>query len=102
MNPSASAKVLLTGALIFALPLAAQAAPTRSDLMTPASIEVRYDDLNLSATSGVETLKRRIQGAAGRVCSYLDLRQPRRISEYRECVREASDRALAQVNLGNR
>lgn len=99
MNSSIPVKVLLIGALAVGASLTAHSASDSGSIMPPASVEIRFDDLNLAATSGMQTLRRRIQDAAGRVCSYLDLRQPRRASEFRTCVRDASDKALAQVSL---
>jgi UrcA family protein len=61
-------------------------------------IKVRYDDLNLSHPMGVQVLKHRIQRAAQYVCGLNDTRDLERMWLYRECIREAADRALAQVS----
>ena len=61
-------------------------------------IKVRYDDLNLSHPMGVQVLKHRIQHAAQYVCGPKDTRDLERMWLYLECIREAADRALAQVS----
>lgn len=47
---------------------AAMAAPTFADAPSAPQATVRYSDLDLSASSGVQTLYHRIKNAAFRVC----------------------------------
>jgi UrcA family protein len=60
---------------------------------------VRYDDLNLSSRAGREALLARIRQAADTVCSALDDGSISALAAYHDCVRDAQDRARAQVKL---
>ena len=62
------------------------------------AVRVRYDDLNLSAPAGVDTLKRRVSKAAAQVCADQYGSDPLGRILWRGCVRRATDNALAQVN----
>jgi UrcA family protein len=61
------------------------------------AVTVRYDDLNLSAPAGVNTLKRRVSSAAAQVCADKYGSDPigRVLTE--SCVHRTTKRALAQV-----
>ncbi|HEY0802044.1 MAG TPA: UrcA family protein [Steroidobacteraceae bacterium] len=66
----------------------------------PPHITIRYEDLNLASASGVATLKHRIAHATEAVCGDLSTSVLRLSTQYRRCVKDASDRALAQVTWG--
>ena len=65
-------------------------------------VRVRYDDLNLGTETGVATLTRRVRWAAEQVCDNFDPRDLRSSTEFRNCVTEASNQALASVRLARR
>jgi UrcA family protein len=69
---------------------------------TPAvdvpSVSVRYDDLNLSTTAGVDTLYRRISAAARQVCPLGDLRDLQRVLAADRCQAAAVTKAVSEVN----
>ena len=62
------------------------------------SVRVRYDDLNLSTSSGVNTLYRRIASAAREVCPDLYSRDPRVVLAAQHCQAAAIARAVSEVN----
>jgi len=61
------------------------------------AVVVRYDDLNLSASAGVDALKRRVSRAAAQVCAYPYGSDPLGRMEQLGCMRRATEQALAQV-----
>ena len=61
------------------------------------AVTVRYDDLNLSAMSGVDTLNRRVSRAAAQVCVGAYGSDPLGRLRQNRCIRRATDNALAQV-----
>ena len=67
-----------------------------------AAVTVQYGDLNLSAPEGVDTLKRRLSSAAQQVCADEYRFDPFSKFLVQGCVREATDKALAQVNWPNK
>jgi UrcA family protein len=73
-------------------------AATSADSDVPKLL-VRYDDLNLSSTSGVRTLWRRIHNAAETVCAEGgDTRDLRVRLAYTQCVNQAAHVAVEQVH----
>jgi UrcA family protein len=62
------------------------------------SIEVEYTDINLATEAGAESLYYRIVRAARTACGPTDSRSSRVMSEYRGCLRQAIDTAVAEVN----
>jgi UrcA family protein len=59
-------------------------------------IKVRYDDLRVSTPAGLQTLELRVRAAARRVCSVGGTQPLRMEKHYRDCVRDAEDRAFAE------
>jgi UrcA family protein len=64
-----------------------------------ASVRVGFADLNLASQAGVDTLRRRIRGAAETVCGPSISLEILRSVEHRRCVADASNRAFAQLRL---
>jgi len=62
------------------------------------SVAVRYDDLNLSTTNGVNTLYHRISAAAREVCPDVYSRDPNVILAGRHCQADAIAKAVREVN----
>jgi len=62
------------------------------------SVAVRYDDLNLSTTTGVNTLYHRISAAAREVCPDVYSRDPNVILAGRHCQADAIAKAVREVN----
>lgn len=60
---------------------------------------VRFNDLDVATPTGAETLDRRIQSAARRVCQYTQVRAHSKIipEEYRDCLANALAGARQQV-----
>jgi UrcA family protein len=79
--------------------VAAQVAPARATEPETNTIMVRYGDLNLSARAGVDVLHRRIRAATEIVCGGDEIRDLSQAVRYRSCVKLATARALAKVEL---
>ena len=62
------------------------------------SVSVRYDDLNLATTAGVNTLYRRISFAARDVCPDIYSRDTNIVLAAHRCQAAAIARAVSQVN----
>jgi UrcA family protein len=77
---------------------ATQAATAQATEPEANSITVHYDDLNLSTRAGVDVLQKRIRTASRIVCGneFADFSQ---VARYRSCVRLATAKALAKVEL---
>ncbi len=67
------------------------------DVDAPA-VKVRYDDLNLATTDGVNTLYRRISRAARQVCPLSDLRDLHMFLAAERCQAAAVAKAVSEVN----
>jgi UrcA family protein len=63
----------------------------------PASIKVRFGDLDLSTTTGAQTLYRRIAAAASEVCGY-EGRGLTEVAVWNSCYRGAIADAVTKVN----
>jgi len=61
-------------------------------------VTVRFGNLDLSKSQGVETLYRRIRAAAEQVCAPLDERDLARHMRFNACVRSAISTAVANVD----
>jgi UrcA family protein len=59
---------------------------------------VRFADLDLNKDAGVERLYARLRHAAEAVCGSVDARDLARLSQHEACLREALDRAVADVH----
>jgi UrcA family protein len=64
----------------------------------PPSVAVRYDDLNLASSAGVEALYRRIARAARAVCPDEHSREMAVVSASERCQANAVAEAVRQVN----
>lgn len=62
------------------------------------SVSVRYDDLNLSTTAGVDALYRRISFAARQVCPDIYSRDLHIALAAQRCEADAVSRAVSKVN----
>jgi UrcA family protein len=62
------------------------------------SVSVRYDDLNLSTTAGVDKLYRRITSAARDVCPDIYSRDTHVVLIAQRCQAAAITKAVSQVN----
>lgn len=86
----------------FALAIVGVVASVASFAATPGvdapSVSVRYDDLNLSTTAGVDTLYRRISAAARDVCPDIYSRDTHTVLAAQRCQAAAISRAVSQVN----
>jgi UrcA family protein len=86
--------------LVFAV--AGVVAAVASFAATPAadglSVSVRYDDLNLSTTKGVNTLYRRISAAAREVCPDIYSRDLHVVLAAQHCQSAAIAKAVSEVN----
>ena len=60
--------------------------------------QINYADLNLTRTTDVAVLYRRIEGAAGLVCELYGSRDLARNLRFRHCMADAVDRAVAEVH----
>jgi UrcA family protein len=71
------------------------AAPLSDD---PPSVTVRYDDLNLSTSAGVDALYRRISNAARQVCPDARSRDLGIVAASERCQANAVAQAVRDVN----
>jgi UrcA family protein len=62
------------------------------------SIKVRYNDLNLTTSAGVDALYTRIARAANAVCPIADIRDLAAVSYAKQCQVQAIARAVQEVN----
>jgi len=62
------------------------------------SLTVQYADLDLNKSQGVDTLLKRIKGAAQKLCVQLDGRSVREKTAYSSCVDLATSSAVARVD----
>lgn len=76
----------------------AVAAPAAAQDIGPLSREVRYGDLDLSTSSGVKELNRRIRSAAREVCLYEQAGRRAPNPVVQRCLRTAMSKANAEVN----
>jgi UrcA family protein len=93
MTTVASKLVLAVAGLVASV--SAFAGTTDADVR---SVAVRYDDLNLSTSVGVNTLYRRISAAAREVCPDIYSRDPRAFVAARSCQADAIAKAVREVN----
>jgi len=77
----------------FAIPLVSVAATQDAP-----SVQVRYDDLDLSRADGVKALYRRIRNAAENVCGAAETRSPALTRQWRDCFHTAVDDAVRTVD----
>lgn len=83
---------------VLSLGAAAHAGEMSTDVVGPATMTVRYDDLNLSKQSDAQALYGRLRHASKKVCSrYLDLRNLPRMSVYNACYQDTLARAVDSV-----
>jgi len=85
------------GTLALAL-ASAQAAPAPDPETTPPAVHVRYGDLNLATSAGVQTLYRRIAAAAREVCPRAEPAEMDRYRASRACQQQAIERAVHDVH----
>jgi UrcA family protein len=94
----ASKLVFMRPALIAGLGLAALVSTTGASAQSvdtdTRSIEVRYDDLDLSAPAGVKRLETRVRSAAKRICEYPGLVGIDALKSRRNCM----DDTMANAN----
>ncbi len=92
-------KSLIACAFAFSsLPLVAHAQPV-DGWGRLESLDVFYGDLNLSNPAGAEVILNRINFAATRVCGGLpDIRELRERTQFKACVRVATEEAISEVN----
>jgi UrcA family protein len=96
-----SSRVLasLIGAYALAIALVAPQVTYADSIARPPTETVRYADLNLDTHSGVETLFRRIQSAAGEVCKEYEPHGTLVPSAaHRSCIRNAVSGAVRKVD----
>ena len=62
------------------------------------SVPVRFGDLDLQRTQGIETLYRRIEAAAERACGERESRNLQMRADWGRCYREALERAVEGVS----
>jgi UrcA family protein len=63
-----------------------------------SSVSVRYDDLNLSTTEGVNSLYHRISSAARQVCPGVYSRDLYIVAAAQRCEANAVSKAVSEVN----
>jgi UrcA family protein len=102
MTTAASKLTTFHRSLVVAGALAALAAATTC-FATPLSseapsVKVRYDDLNLATSAGVDALYRRISNAARTVCPDEHSRDLVTVSAAARCQAKAVDQAVRDVN----
>jgi UrcA family protein len=101
MTTAASKLTMLRRSFAVASALAALAVTTGSFAAAPGdaapSVTVRYDDLNLATTAGVDTLYRRISVAAREVCPDVHPRGLAVVAASQRCRADAVAQAVQAV-----
>jgi UrcA family protein len=102
MTTAASKLTMLRRSFAVASAFAALAVTTASFAAplgdAPPSVTVRYDDLNLATTAGVDTLYRRISVAAREVCPDTHSRDLAIVAASQRCRADAVAQAVEAVN----
>lgn len=70
----------------------------QADPSAQPTVTVRVADLNLQSAPGVDTLFRRIRGAAERVCGEHDGQRITQKQAYTDCVDQAMSTAMNRVD----
>jgi UrcA family protein len=96
MNTNLRNKVM--AAICLAYAMAAVSATAGAANEAPPSGVVRFADLNISDPAGAQTLYRRIQAAARRVCQFDAAWDINSSGNERGCYRHAVDQAVKGVN----
>ncbi len=91
----------LAGTAAALLATTALAAPAPAHAGTAAlvtqTVKIDYSDLDLESPKAVDRLYARLRSAAKRVCGESDVRHLQGNRLQRDCMRQAMDRAVAQV-----
>ncbi len=99
MNTRKYFHATLLGCIAFTLTSGIATVASADDDLTPHSIKVRYDDLNITNEAGAQKLYSRIRSAAKTVCgSRLVTRPVTANSAARKCEEEAIADAVSKVN----
>jgi UrcA family protein len=61
--------------------------------------DIKFQDLNLTTTAGVDALYQRIRAAAQRVCAVSDQAEHGASSASAKCTKDAEARAIDKINL---
>jgi UrcA family protein len=91
----------ISAAIVLGFGAAAASAGTSNNLFVSDGVNkyiVRFADLDLSKVNGAASLYSRLRHAAAIVCSPLDSRSLIVATQYRACVNQAIDRAVASVD----
>lgn len=86
----------------FWLALAAATLSTAPAVAAPAkdrSVEVRYDDLDLSSPAGRSKLEKRIRNAAQGLCSFRGLPPAREVEKTSACMKQTVARTMQRIEL---
>ncbi len=83
-------------ALVMAIAAPAAAEPMSHD-SEQKSVRVNYDDLNMSSERDANRLLNRIRRAARNVCDRPTTMRAGEMREYRACVSETTDTAVADI-----
>jgi UrcA family protein len=92
---------LVTAIAVGVAAMATVPAHAHVDESAPRTLRVNVQDLDLGTPRGQDALRRRIKWAADIVCGSPDTRDLRVLSEYRSCVSETTNGALAQIKFPN-
>jgi UrcA family protein len=87
--------IILTSTLAAGAQIAHAADPTDASLR---HVKVHFSDLNLTSIDGAATLYRRLQSAAGSVCTEHGTKDVGSISRVKTCVSAAISAAVADAN----
>ena len=91
--------LLMAGIAALFISSAPHAFAAESDFQKGSSIKVKFGDLNLGTSQGVQVLYQRIEKAARRVCNDdAEPGDPRWHSHWRYCYKTAVANAVREVN----
>jgi UrcA family protein len=97
-NVAGAAAMVLACVFVVSSAAAGEPAPAYGEVRTE---NIKFDDLNLATTAGVDALHKRIQAAANRVCAVSSdhhLYQADSAAS-KKCSKEALARAVKELNL---
>jgi UrcA family protein len=93
--------ILGFSALCATLPAAAQEPAGNAALYDTNSVTVRFADLNLASSAGVQTLYQRLETAARRVCGSPDSRDFEARRDWKRCYSSALNSAVSTIGNGS-
>ncbi len=95
---SLKSKIVSAAAVAISATMSLVAFNAQAEEAEAKTVTVKIDAFDLSKAQGAEAVYARLRNAARQVCRTLESRDVSLKKEHRECVEQALDEAVAQVN----